>query len=159
VVIFNINLKGKNSIDLLRHIKHNNAKVCLLLSYDDKEALVSDSVLTDTNCIIYNDKTNNALTQEINQVIYDGKKINARVTKRILSFISKPQLTIPENPIPLTTREIELMNLIAQGYSNMKVAEELGITVQTVKNHLKKIFTRLNVKTRAEAIMIFTHNH
>lgn len=56
---------------------------------------------------------------------------------------------------PLTNRESEIMNLISTGKPNKAIADHLDISVHTVKNHNKKIFTKLGVSSRSEAIIKF----
>ncbi|HEY95460.1 MAG TPA: response regulator transcription factor [Dehalococcoidia bacterium] len=53
---------------------------------------------------------------------------------------------------PLTTREREVITLIAQGKSNREIAAELGIEEKTVKNYINNIYSKLQIKTRYEAI-------
>lgn len=55
-------------------------------------------------------------------------------------------------PDPLTKRELEILALIASGYSNQQIAEALFITVGTTKNHLKSIYNKLDVHSRTQAI-------
>ncbi len=55
----------------------------------------------------------------------------------------------------LTRREIEILELLSQGKSNSTIGSELEISVNTVKTHVKKVFTKLKVKSRSEATFIF----
>jgi len=52
----------------------------------------------------------------------------------------------------LTAREIEVLRLVADGFGNRAIGERLGITASTVKHHLATIFTKLDVRRRAEAV-------
>jgi len=54
---------------------------------------------------------------------------------------------------PLTAREIEVLRLLARGYSNAQIADELGITERTVKNHAGRIYGKLGVGSRMEAVL------
>lgn len=55
---------------------------------------------------------------------------------------------------PLTSREIQILNCVAQGFSNKQIALELGITTNTVKDFISKILTKLKAKDRTEAAVI-----
>ncbi len=55
----------------------------------------------------------------------------------------------------LTAREREVLNLLARGHSNREIAEELVITNKTVKNHLSRIYEKIGVHSRAEAIALW----
>lgn len=52
----------------------------------------------------------------------------------------------------LSTREKEVLRYIADGYTNQDIADELGVTVETVKTHVKHILAKLSAKTRAQAV-------
>jgi Response regulator containing a CheY-like receiver domain and an HTH DNA-binding domain len=52
----------------------------------------------------------------------------------------------------LSPRECDVLELIGQGYSNKRVARALGITAETVKSHVKRVFIKLDVNTRAHAV-------
>lgn len=53
----------------------------------------------------------------------------------------------------LTPREVEILTLVKEGYTDKQIAEELGIAPETVKNHLSVIYIRLGVKNRTEAVV------
>jgi DNA-binding NarL/FixJ family response regulator len=55
---------------------------------------------------------------------------------------------------PLTPREIEILEYIAQGYLNKQIAAELGISEQTIKNHVTSILRKLNANARTEAVVV-----
>jgi ATP/maltotriose-dependent transcriptional regulator MalT len=69
-----------------------------------------------------------------------------------LNRLSKPTPTI-ELDVPLTSREIEVLKLVAQGKSNLEIAGELVITEGTVKNHLSRILDKMDVKDRLQAVL------
>jgi DNA-binding CsgD family transcriptional regulator len=60
---------------------------------------------------------------------------------------------IPREKLLLTVREAEVMGLLSRGMMSKQIADRLGINLQTVKNHLKKIYRKLNVGNRSEAIV------
>jgi DNA-binding NarL/FixJ family response regulator len=55
---------------------------------------------------------------------------------------------------PLTTREMEILNYVAQGYSNKQIAVQLNISEQTIKNHVASIMLKLNANARTQAVVI-----
>jgi LuxR family maltose regulon positive regulatory protein len=72
------------------------------------------------------------------------------------SAISEPTSAISDSTSaisePLSTREGVILKLIAEGLSNKEIARNLAITPETVKSHVKHIFTKLNVEKRAQAV-------
>jgi DNA-binding NarL/FixJ family response regulator len=77
------------------------------------------------------------------------------VARRIITFFSSGSRAAPTaEPFPgLTTREREVLDLIAAGRSNAAIAQHLVISVKTVSNHISAIFAKLQVADRAEAII------
>ena len=61
-------------------------------------------------------------------------------------------------PCPLTERELEILADVAEGYSNRSIGVRLGISEQTVKNHLAKVLQRLNVPDRTAAVVLSLRN-
>jgi len=73
-------------------------------------------------------------------------KVTAKVMKKALG---KEEV---EEAIPLTERELEVLRLVAKGWSNQRIAEDLSISEGTVKNHVMNIYTKLEMHSRAEAV-------
>ncbi len=71
-----------------------------------------------------------------------------------MNFFAAPRPAVPPKLFPeLTGREREILNLIAQGYNNMEIAEQLVLSHKTVRNHISNIFSKLQVADRAQAII------
>ena len=76
------------------------------------------------------------------------------IARRLMSFFSAPNPAAPVEAFPeLTAREREVLDLIAQGHSNAKIARRLFLSPKTVRNHISNIFTKLQVADRAQAIV------
>jgi NarL family two-component system response regulator LiaR len=74
-------------------------------------------------------------------------KVAAKVMKRAIS---------EEEEVPLTGRELEVLRLMAKGWSNKEIARELNITERTVKFHVSNILSKLGVFSRTEAVLYAT---
>jgi len=60
---------------------------------------------------------------------------------------------VGEEEVPLTGRELEVLRLMAKGWSNQRIAKELSITERTVRFHVENILTKLGVRSRTEAVV------
>ncbi|MBZ0276485.1 MAG: protein kinase [Anaerolineae bacterium] len=86
-------------------------------------------------------------------------QVNAGVLQSVQDAIqtqydaTRPQSSTAEYSDPLTDREIEVLQLVAAGLSNRDIAQELVLSIGTVKTHLNRIFSKLNVKSRTQAII------
>jgi DNA-binding NarL/FixJ family response regulator len=76
------------------------------------------------------------------------------IARRLMNFFSAPKPPSPEEAFPeLTAREREILDLIARGHNNAKIAARLFVSPKTVRNHIAHIFTKLQVADRAHAII------
>ena len=76
------------------------------------------------------------------------------IARRLMQYFAAPPAAAPPQAFPeLTEREREILALIAQGYTNTAIAEQLVLSTKTVRNHVSNIFSKLQVAGRAEAII------
>jgi DNA-binding NarL/FixJ family response regulator len=93
------------------------------------------------------------ISHAITVVAGGGAVFGPGIARRMLDFFAAPPVTGTE-PFPdLTPREREVLDLIAAGLSNTAIAARLGLAAKTVGNHISAIFAKLQVATRAEAII------
>jgi DNA-binding NarL/FixJ family response regulator len=93
------------------------------------------------------------ISHAITVVAGGGAIFGPGIARRMLDFFAAPPAAGTE-PFPdLTPREREVLDLIAAGLSNTAIASRLGLAVKTVGNHISAIFAKLQVATRAEAII------
>ena len=79
-------------------------------------------------------------------------RMAASLFSRIAELTSEIKMKIPENSVRLTARELDVINLIAEGMPNREIAERLFIEIQTVKNHVHNILDKLQLHNRFEAV-------
>lgn len=89
-------------------------------------------------------------------LLWQNSKLKSELSQ-IQSTKTAPSESKPK--VQLTTQEIKILNLINDGKSNKEIASELFIEVSTVKSHINKLYSKLNVKNRKEAIIIAQNGH
>lgn len=94
------------------------------------------------------------LTTAIRTLASGGTVIEPAVTEQV-RHADQVECAFPslEHPEPLTDREIEILHLMAAGYSNREIAGLLGLTEGTVKNHVSNILSKLGVRDRTRAVL------
>jgi DNA-binding NarL/FixJ family response regulator len=87
--------------------------------------------------------------------VANGEAIFApAIAQRLISFFANPSPQGPPQAFPeLTAREREILDAIAQGHSNLEIADRLGLSQKTIRNHVSNIFSKLQVANRAHAIV------
>jgi DNA-binding NarL/FixJ family response regulator len=163
VVLSDINIPGPDGVEITRSLKSAlpQAYVVLMTAYDDEEQLF-DAVRVGAAAYFLKDLGPQELMDGI-RLVYRGESlINENVlTKptvasqllRQFRDISTSDREVEPLYIPLSQREIEVLEQIAQGNSNKEIARALKISDQTVKNHITSILRKLAVNDRTQAVV------
>ena len=129
------------------------AKV-MMLTYSEEEERVSNAIRAGASgYMVHGRFTPEELEQAVIDLAKGGNVISPSVVSVVFDALrDAPRGGVSEGPAALTERESEIMNLLAQGRSNGAIATELFISEKTVKNHINRIYAKLGVTSRAEAI-------
>jgi DNA-binding NarL/FixJ family response regulator len=156
VVLLDVRMPKKSGLDVLRtlHDAGTLPPTILLTTFDDDEALL-EGVRAGARGYLLKDVSLERLTEAIRTVMAGGTVIRPVVTERVLRGLEH----IPRDfdalspPDPLTKREVEILRLMAGGYSNREIADALGTAEGTVKNHASSILSKLGVRDRTRAVL------
>ena len=156
VVLLDVRMPRKGGLDVLRELQAANVlpPTILLTTFDDDEALL-EAVKAGARGYLLKDVSLEQLTGAIRAVAAGGSVIRPAITERVLRGLEH----VPRDfdalspPDPLTKREIEILRLMAGGYSNREIAGALGTAEGTVKNHASSILSKLGVRDRTRAVL------
>lgn len=156
VVLLDVRMPKKTGIDLLRDMRAAGdlPPTILLATFDDDEALL-EGVKGGARGYLLKDVSLEQLTAAIAAVAAGGTLIRPAVTERVLRGLEhvRRDFDALSPPDPLTRREVEVLRLMAGGYSNREIAEALGTAEGTVKNHASSILSKLGVRDRTRAVL------
>lgn len=156
VVLLDVRMPKKNGLDVLRELKTKDAvpPVILLTTFDDDETFLA-AVRAGAKGYLLKDVSLEQLTDAIRAVAAGGTVIRPAMTERILRGLEHMPRDFDalSPPDPLTKREIEILRLMAGGYSNREIADALGTAEGTVKNHASSILSKLGVRDRTRAVL------
>lgn len=132
------------------------AKIIIVTSFLDDEKVYPAMEAGASSYLL---KTSSAaeIAQAIRSTYQGHKVIEPAVTEKIIEH--RLDQARPKSHDELTNRELDVLRLIGQGYSNQAIAEELVITLKTVKTHVSNIFTKLEVEDRTQAAIYAVHHH
>lgn len=151
VILLDIELKNEKGIDYIPFLKQKypEVKILMLTASDSEDDLLESLRVGACGYLIKDDKLFEIYTA-IKKVVDDGAFICSRAAKKIVRTIQK-QYDSSLTDI-LTKRELEMIEYVKQGDSYKEIAQRMFITTYTVNHHMKGIFRKLNVSTKAELI-------
>jgi len=156
VVLLDMRLPRLSGLQVLRRLAKRGElpPTILLTTFDDDEALL-EGVKAGARGYLLKDVSLEQLTGAIRAVAAGETMIRPAVTERVLRGLEhvRRDFDALEPPDPLTRREIEILRLMAGGYSNREIADALGTAEGTIKNHASSILSKLGVRDRTRAVL------
>ena len=156
VVLLDVRMPRKDGLDVLRELQESSAlpPTILLTTFDDDEVLL-EAVKAGARGYLLKDVSLEQLTDAIRSVAGGGTMIRPALTERVLRGLEhvRRDFDALDPPDPLTKREVEILRLMAGGYSNREIAGALGTAEGTVKNHASSILSKLGVRDRTRAVL------
>lgn len=163
IIMMDVNIPTMNGLQVTRALKASfpNIGVIMLTAYHDDEQIFH-AIKAGAGAYYPKDVTPRKLIEAIRQVSQGNYVIddNVLAKSQVASWLLKQFEQIsaaggsPDDLfVPLSSREMEILQLIARGYSNKEIAHELGISRQTVKNHMTSILRKLCVNDRTQAAL------
>jgi len=155
VVVMDLHMPGTNGVEATRAILHTTpaSRVLVLTMFEDDESVFA-AMRAGAAGYLVKGAMQDEIIRAIRAVAAGQAIFGPSVARRIIDlFARSPRPTPHAEPFPeLTTREREVLDLIAAGRNNAAIARQLAISVKTVSNHISAIFAKLQVADRAEAI-------
>lgn len=156
VVLLDVRMPNKNGLDVLRELQAagSSPPAILLTTFDDDEVLL-EGMKAGARGYLLKDVSLEQLTDAIRTVARGGTFLRPAVTERVLRGLEhiRRDFDALSPPDPLTKRAIEILRLMAGGYSNREIADTLGTAEGTVKNHASSILSKLGVRDRTRAVL------
>lgn len=156
VLLLDINMPGLTGIEVTQKLKqsHPEIKILILTAYDE-DPYVFSLLQSGANGYLLKSCEVDELQRAVHAV-YEGKAIlSPNVADKIVRQIqrnSPTQSSAPASSDELTARELEILRLVARGYTNKAIGQEMGISDRTAQGHLASIYAKLNVASRTEAV-------
>jgi len=162
VILMDINMPGINGLQAIKELKEDGHKfrIIVLTIHQDREYLIK-TIQMGAEGYVLKDAESAVLVEAIRSVYNGMSYIQPNMTTELVKEFNR--VTLHEKNRSeggnLTTREVEVLDLISEGMINKEIAKQLYISEKTVKNHVSNIFKKLNVSDRTQAaIYAFKHN-
>ena len=156
VILMDIRMPKLSGIDTLLALRDKGIKtpVLMLTTFDDHE-LVNGAMRAGAKGYLLKDVSLETLVDTITQIKNGKTLIQPAVTEKVLQGLKGLNVVFEsfENPEPLTEKEVEILRLIAAGYSNKEIADAMFKSPGTIKNQVSSVMAKLGVRDRTRAVL------
>jgi DNA-binding NarL/FixJ family response regulator len=146
VILLDVRMPGMSGIEVLRELR--DANVLMLTTFDDAEAVL-EAIRAGARGFLLKDVSFEQLVSAIRAIHAGATVFQPAMTERL----SKKRTTTASIIEPLTEREIQVVRLMAGGYSNGEIAHALGVAEGTIKNHVSNILAKFAARDRTRAVL------
>ena len=155
VVLMDINLPGMNGVECVRQLKQAmpQAMVIMLTVYEDTENIFNALAAGASGYLLKRTKSAELL-EAIKEVHRGGSPMTTHIARKVVQSFQKAGLS-PQPTENLSQREQEVLDCLSQGFFYKEIAEKLGISYETVHTYIRRIYEKLQVRTRTEAVAKF----
>ena len=151
VVLLDINLPGMDGVECLRRLRSVLPEVqCLMLTVFEEGDKIFNSLLAGASGYLLKRTSTPELLEAIQQVHDGGAPMSSSIARKVVGFFNQRGRDNP-NTAALSPREKEVLELLAKGAAYKEIAEQLSLSIETVRMNVKHIYTKLHVHSRGEA--------
>ncbi len=155
VVLMDINLPGLNGVECVRQLKQviPQILVIMLTVYEDTENIFNALAAGASGYLLKRTKSAELL-EAITEVRGGGSPMTTHIARKVVQSFQKAGPS-PQPTENLSQREQEVLDCLSQGFLYKEIAEKLGISYETVHTYIRRIYEKLQVRTRTEAVAKF----
>ena len=154
VVLMDINLPGMNGVECVRQLKKLSPELqgMMLTVYEDTDNIF-DALAAGASGYLLKRTASKELLEAIQEVHRGGSPMTTHIARKVVQSFQKPAASAAtEN---LSEREQQVLDLLSQGLIYKEIAEKLEISYETVHTYIRRIYEKLQVRTRTEAVAKF----
>ena len=155
VALVDINMTGMSGIDCVRELKQQmpSTQFVMLTVYEDSENIF-DALAAGATGYLLKRTTRDDLLSSIREVNEGGSPMTSNIARKVVQSLQKAE-PARDPAEELSKRENEVLVLLAQGYLYKEIADKLGISFQTVNTYIRRIYEKLHVHSRSQAVALF----
>jgi len=152
VALMDIGLPGMSGIEGVRRLKERYPKLLLLMLtvYKDDERIF-EALCAGANGYLLKKTPPARLLESVKEVVEGGAPMSPEVARRVIELFRKVQPP-PQAECHLSPQEMRLLKLLAEGHHYKTAAAELGISIHTVGFHVRRLYEKLHVHSKSEAV-------
>ena len=153
LLLLDINLPNMSGIEAIPLIKTKfpDLKIVMLTIFDDDNTIM-EAILAGADGYLLKKTPPIQILASLKECINGGSPMTPSIAKKVLTLFKK-YIPVKNDDFSLTPRELEILNLLVEGQSNLEIANDLFISKQTVRNHIRHIYKKLQVHSKSQAVV------
>ena len=158
VVLMDINMPGMNGIECVRRLKPQmtDAQFMMLTVYEDPDHIFK-ALSSGASGYLLKRTPRTELLAAMRDIHAGGSPMSSNIARKIVQSFQRFGSASPAEADSLSPREREVLEFLARGYLYKEIAEALQISIPTVNTHIRRIYEKLHVRSRSQAVAKFTH--
>jgi two-component system response regulator NreC len=159
VLVLDLSMPDLDGISVTRQVKETNPQTrILILTVHEDEALLREAIKAGASGYILKRAAESELVSAIQVILRGDLYVDPSLLRSLLDEQAKSKPAQPELVEPLTPREVDVLKLIVEGYTNRQIAEKLSISTRTVEGHRANLSEKLGLHSRVELVR-FARDH
>jgi DNA-binding NarL/FixJ family response regulator len=151
VVLMDINLPGMDGVECVRRLHADLPNVkCLMLTVYEESEKIFNSLLAGASGYLLKRADTDELLDAIRQLLEGGAPMSSNIARKVVGYFNKIGDAKSDTSM-LTPREEQVLELLAKGMAYKNIADQLSLSVDTIRMNVKHIYTKLHVHSRGEA--------
>ena len=153
VVVLDISMPGMNGLVAARTLKKRAPEIAIVtLTRHTDDGYLQELLRSGVSAYVLKQSAARELLHAIRTVAAGGQYVDSTLTRRLTSSFSGREAGMSRRPGPITDREADVLRLIARGYSNKEIANELSLSVKTVEAHKANAMRKLELTGRVDIV-------
>ncbi len=155
VVLMDINMEEGSGIEAVRGLKPllPQAKIIMLTVFEDTDSIFA-ALSAGADGYLLKHVAGDRLVSSIHDVVTGGAPMSAAIARRVVTSFRKEEADDSGKP-QLSPRELQVLEALTEGLAYKKIADELGLSYSTVRTYIERIYQKLHVHTRTDAVVKF----
>ena len=152
VVLMDINLPGMSGVEAVKQLKRLlPAAQCVIVTVYEDADHIFDALAGGATGYLLKQTSREQLLRALEDVHRGGSPMNSKIARKVVQSFMPATATLPLGDA-LSPREQEVLHLLARGFLYKEIADQLGVTVPTVNTFVRRVYEKLHVRSRAQAV-------